>query len=62
MLKRIRMTSSSPKMLPKSRSDSDSTREEWLISSIDEHQRRHPHRRARRHREVLHVVDDALLA
>ena len=34
MLKRIRMTSSSPKMLPKSRSDSDSTRERWLMISI----------------------------
>ena len=28
------MTSSSPKMLPNSRSESDSTREKWLISSI----------------------------
>ena len=34
MLKRIAMTSSSPKMLPNSRSESDITRERWLISSI----------------------------
>ena len=34
MLKRMRMTSSSPKMLPNSRSDSDSTRDRWLMISI----------------------------
>ena len=50
MLNRMRMTSSSPKMLPNSRSESDITRDEWLMISIGEHQRRHPQRRARRHR------------
>ena len=34
MLNRIRMTSSSPKMLPNSRSESDSTREKWLMISM----------------------------
>src|SRR5918911_87382 len=34
MLPRITMTSSSPKMLPKRRSESDSSRDEWLMTSI----------------------------
>ena len=34
MLKSTRMTSSSPKMLPNSRSDSDSSRDVWLMISI----------------------------
>src|SRR5439155_904173 len=33
-LNRIRMTRSSPKMLPKSRSDNDSTRDRWLMISM----------------------------
>ena len=34
MLNRIKMTSSSPKMFPNSRSESDSTREKWLMISM----------------------------
>ena len=34
MLPMIATTISSPKMLPKRRSDSDSTRDRWLMSSM----------------------------
>ena len=55
------MTRSSPKMLPKSRSDSESTREMMADDFDRQHDRRDEERRARRRGEVLQVCAEPLL-
>ena len=56
------MTSSSPKMLPKSRSDSDMTRARCLMGSMMSMSGASDHGRPGRHGEVLQVRHDALRA
>ena len=61
MLNRMRMTSSSLKMLPKRRSDSDSTRDTWLMQLDGEHDGRNEDGRTRWHRKVLQISAQPLL-